>query len=242
MRRRTVFDRQCYNMKTDLPWRFRDVLLVTLIISLPLFFAFPLLEFVLKSGKKLTQVFLYLVDLLTLFVPILWIRRFYMMGKGALGVRKGRWPFVYIAAIGAGTGAACFLIAASIWGPQLKVSQFLIDHLIKVILLPLSIIGFRGIVLSSLSEEVFFRGFLYGYLRSKIRIIPGLLVQSLIFGILHADYTLGAPFSLVLQKFLIGLVLGILYEASDSLYPSIICHGTINFLFSIARIQYSLGS
>lgn len=236
-----LFRTEEYNMKSDVAWRFRDVFLVTLIIYVSSFFAFPLLELLFKSDRTFMHVFLYFVDFLTLFAPVLWIQRFHMMEKGALGIRKGRWPVVYIVTIGVGVGVGCFLVVASVWGPKLKMNQFLIDHLIKIILLPLSIVGFRGIVLAPIGEEVFFRGFLYGYLRSKLGIKVGLLAQSLIFSFLHADYAFGTPFSFVLQRLMIGLILGILYERSYSVYPSIICHSTINFLFSIAIIQRNLG-
>jgi len=218
-------------------WRFKDIIFVVLIIYLFLFFAYPLLDFLLKDEKALMHSLLYVGALLNLFVPILWVKRRYRLNKDALGIKKGKWSFIRTILMGTGVGLGCFLVSSIIWGPQLKINRFLIDNLLRIFLLPLSIVGFEKTVLGPLGEELLDRGFLYGYLRGRFGVSLGLLLQATIFSLLHLGYAFGGPLSLFFQRLLIGLVLGILYEASNSLYTSIICHGMINLLYSIAMIQ-----
>jgi membrane protease YdiL (CAAX protease family) len=226
-----------YHIDFKVGWRFKDIIFVTFTIYFFLFFAYPLLDFLLKDEKTIMHSMLYIAALLNLFVPILWVKRRYRLNKEALGIKKGNWSFIRTIIIGAGVGLGCFFVSSIIWGPQLKMNRFLIDNFLRILLLPLSIAGFEKTVLGPLGEEVFDRGFLYGYLRGRLGVSLGLLVQATIFSLLHIGYAFGGPVSLFFERLLIGLILGILYEASNSLYPSIICHGMINLLYSIAMIQ-----
>lgn len=227
-------------MRFRVGWKFKDVCLVTLIVYVALFFAYPLLNLLLKTEKSVMYVFLYFAGILTLLVPIFWIKKFYGLEKNALGIKKGKWPTILIIVIGIAVGTVCFLIMSTIWGPGLRMNRFLMSNLLNIISLPLSILGFQKFVLTPISEEVFDRGFLYGYLRSKLGIPLGLTVQSMLFALLHIDYIFGAPTFMLFEKFLIGLILGALYEVSGSLYTSMICHGIINYLINIAEVQQRL--
>ena len=53
------------------------------------------------------------------------------------------------------------------------------DYYIYLILAPISINGFATLVLTPISEEVLDRGFIYGYLRRKLGIVFGLILQAL---------------------------------------------------------------
>jgi membrane protease YdiL (CAAX protease family) len=74
------------------------------------------------------------------------------------------------------------------------------------------------------AEELFFRGVLYLWLRSRLGFWPALLLSSLIFGILHGDVSVAGA------TFVMGLALGWFYERSKSLWPSIIIHAMNNSL------------
>jgi membrane protease YdiL (CAAX protease family) len=74
------------------------------------------------------------------------------------------------------------------------------------------------------AEELFFRGLLYRWMRSRWGFWIGLLGSSLVFGLLHID-----P-SLVGATFIMGIALGWIYERSQSLWPSILIHAFNNTL------------
>ena len=59
------------------------------------------------------------------------------------------------------------------------------QHLLSTITLPLSINGFPLIVIGPIGEEIFCRGVIYGYLRSKLPLAFAIVIQSLIFTLLH---------------------------------------------------------
>lgn len=71
-------------------------------------------------------------------------------------------------------------------------------------------------VLSGLSEELFFRG----VLQAEV----GILGASLLFGLLHP-----LNLSYVLWATAVGGMFGLLYQATGSLLPPILCHGGYNF-------------
>lgn len=81
-----------------------------------------------------------------------------------------------------------------------------------------------GAVVAPITEEVFFRGFLFAGLREKLGLVGGLLVSAGLFALVHFTPTAIVPI------FVLGVFLALLYEASDSLWPGIIMHGVINTL------------
>lgn len=81
-------------------------------------------------------------------------------------------------------------------------------------------------IFAPLSEEIFFRGFLYQALRRKIGVRWGILIASLVFGFMHLDIVRMVPLTLG------GIVLNILYEKSGSIYPSMIAHGVWNSIMT----------
>ncbi|MGC8874767.1 MAG: CPBP family intramembrane glutamic endopeptidase [Chloroflexia bacterium] len=72
------------------------------------------------------------------------------------------------------------------------------------------------------AEEVFFRGVLFRWLRERWGVHVGLLVSTLIFGLVHGDPpTIAAGWTL-------GLILGLVYEHSHSLWTPILIHALNN--------------
>jgi len=232
-----LFIRGMYTLY-QVPWKFRDIIIVTIIIYLSLFFGYPLFEFLTKSDKTLLQLFLYLGYLLDLLVPILWTRKFFKSNKNVLGITKGRWSTTCIITVGVITGFLCYLVLSFFWGPQLKLNRFIIDNLLYILISPFSIFGFGSFILGPFAEEVYFRGFLYAYLEKKVGVAFGLLIQALVFGLFHPEYLNAPEVFLIFQRILLGFFLGALFKFSASLYPSIICHGVVNFLYSIAIAQW----
>ena len=76
------------------------------------------------------------------------------------------------------------------------------------------------VILAPISEEVCFRGMLYGGLRRRLPVIPAALIGALVFGGLHALTGLTAVPPLVF----FGFILCLLYEKTGSIVPGILLH------------------
>ncbi len=77
-------------------------------------------------------------------------------------------------------------------------------------------------ILAPFGEEVFFRGVLYQYLRDKWGVITGVIVSSLLFGLIHLNLAVG------ITAFLLGILLAVLFEYSRSLWTSVLIHAVNN--------------
>lgn len=76
------------------------------------------------------------------------------------------------------------------------------------------------VILAPLSEEICFRGMLYGGLRTRLAVVPAALLGGLVFGGLHALTGITAVPPLVVFGFLLCL----LYEKTGSIVPGIVLH------------------
>ena len=76
------------------------------------------------------------------------------------------------------------------------------------------------VVAAPISEEVCFRGMLFGGLRERWPRIAAALISALIFGGLHATTGISAVPPLII----FGFVLALLYEKTGSIIPGILLH------------------
>ncbi|MDQ4095341.1 MAG: CPBP family intramembrane metalloprotease [Actinomycetota bacterium] len=77
-------------------------------------------------------------------------------------------------------------------------------------------------VLAPLVEEFIFRGLLYRYLRGKRGVHTATMLSAFLFAIAH--FTLG----LVPSLFVLGVVLTVVVERDNSIYPAITLHALLN--------------
>lgn len=78
------------------------------------------------------------------------------------------------------------------------------------------------------SEEIFFRGFMYGGLRRRLPVWAAAVIAGAVFGLLH--YTGPDSVGVVPQLAVLGVLLAWLYERTGSLWPPIILHVVNNGL------------
>ena len=71
-------------------------------------------------------------------------------------------------------------------------------------------------------EEMLFRGFLFGLLRRRLGLWPGIVISGFVFAAVHG-YFIG-----FLPVFLFGMALAFLYNKTGSLWTGIIVHATNN--------------
>jgi membrane protease YdiL (CAAX protease family) len=87
------------------------------------------------------------------------------------------------------------------------------------------------VVAAPISEEICFRGMLFGGLRRSLPRIPAALVAGLVFGTLHATTGVAAVPPLIV----FGLVLCLLYEGTGSIVPGIMLHAVNNALVLLSK-------
>lgn len=83
---------------------------------------------------------------------------------------------------------------------------------------------FSLVIIAPIVEEILFRGWLYGLLRSRLSLIPSMLIVSSIFAILHGQLNVG------LNVFVLSLALCFQRELTGTIYSSILLHIIKNFL------------
>jgi len=79
-------------------------------------------------------------------------------------------------------------------------------------------------VVAPIVEEIFFRGLVYGWLRSRAPLFVAVLLSAAIFAVAHV-----VPI-LIPALFVVGIILALAYELSGSLWLSILLHGLQNSL------------
>jgi membrane protease YdiL (CAAX protease family) len=117
--------------------------------------------------KFLLPFFMCCLDGAILLTPLLWNRmRYRAAGAAALGLRRGAWSRTRQVGTGMGAGFACLLATTLIQGTASGIGYGFLRHALLGLLWILSFRGFVDLVLSPFGEEICFRGFIYGYVRS----------------------------------------------------------------------------
>jgi membrane protease YdiL (CAAX protease family) len=92
----------------------------------------------------------------------------------------------------------------------------------------LIVAGFMVICVAPFAEEFFFRGFFYRALRSRFSILGAALIDGLLFGVIHYDFS-GADALLILPPLaVLGFMFCLVYEKTGSLWPVIALHSFNN--------------
>jgi membrane protease YdiL (CAAX protease family) len=95
---------------------------------------------------------------------------------------------------------------------------------------------FVGIVLAPFVEETFFRGFLFAGFRQRLGWQKSALFTSAIFAVAHLQLVALIP------TFILGYLLAYIFHRSNSLWPGIILHFTVNsmafgLIFVLSQVQ-----
>jgi uncharacterized protein len=87
--------------------------------------------------------------------------------------------------------------------------------------------GFMIICIAPFAEELFFRGFFYGALRTKFSVAVAATIDGLLFGLIHFE---GGQDGLLIVPPLavLGAMFCLVYERTGSLYPVIALHSINN--------------
>lgn len=213
-------------------WTIKDILIVLAFVLVSGTSIYILILFLFGNTSTTFEIARYSGSILFVATPIFWLKKKYGLHKEALGLKNFKMTKIlflgFIVAITYSLIRIVFFKHIMVVAP--KHASF-----IQILLVPISINGFASTVLTPVGEEIMDRGFIYGYLRGKVGVAFGLIVQALFFSISHIGFIQNTnAFYLIADRFIIGLILGFLYEETGSLYPSMICHGLINYISIIS--------
>jgi membrane protease YdiL (CAAX protease family) len=98
----------------------------------------------------------------------------------------------------------------------------------------LALVFIALVVLPPLGEEVIFRGILYTGLKSRLRKTTAALIASVLFGLAHAQWNVGA------DTFVLSLVAIYAYEKHKTLWLPISLHALKNFIAFLALFVFKM--
>lgn len=213
------------------PWGLRDVILAILVAGGGLLalnvMAFALnlaLHDTLRDNRDALAIFVIAQDALILGVVWLFGVVRYRVGWDRVGLRG------YTVSLGCTLSVMLLIASYVVRFLYVAVAFALGFHIApQQVLTRLDLTGagflltlFVGAVAAPFTEEIFFRGFVYGGLRGSIGVIGAMIVSAVFFTALH--FTL----ELFLPIFVLGLILTWLYEYTGSLYPGMFLHAANN--------------
>ena len=78
-------------------------------------------------------------------------------------------------------------------------------------------------IISPIYEEIFYRGFIYRWLRTRVGLIGAILLSSIIFMAIHIPTYNAMP-----VNFFCGIIFALTYEKTNSIWSAVIVHGSTN--------------
>lgn len=127
-------------------------------------------------------------------------------------------------------GAIIFVVLTSFIGNLWENSKT--DAMQKNVTFFTVFIGFiSAAVISPIYEEIFYRGFLYRWLRTRLGFIGAILLSSLIFTVIHIP-----TYNIMPVNFFSGIIFALAYERTNSIWPSVIIHGGTNGIMVLLTV------
>ena len=194
----------------------------------PILMLLPLFRLLNVAMPVFFQLTLYSYSLVyaPMFIPIYFLMKDHLLSRSEAGITfKGFWFYLPLAvALGFPLG----------WGEYniLHSGALVPDFSIKsILILSITMIVFVGFV-----EEFMFRSALQTVMSERFGSILGLLISSIIFGLMHSGYHL--PLELLYVSFA-GLVFGLFFWMTKSLPLIALAHGITNVSLFMVAPAYS---
>lgn len=99
--------------------------------------------------------------------------------------------------------------------------------------LELSLLVFNAVILAPLWEELVYRGFFFGLLKSRWGVLPALVFSSAVFSSAHLSLAAFLPLLIV------GMAVGYVYHKTRSLYFAIFFHALFNGLSMAVQVIFA---
>jgi membrane protease YdiL (CAAX protease family) len=146
-----------------------------------------------------------------------------------IGVRPVTWQWLAAVPVLLALLTLCYVLmlkgAVAIWGPTVQWHTGLTKSSTEVAThVPLleAIVIVNNVVLTPISEELLFRGVFYQALRRTMPVGSAIAVSAVVFALMHMSLVMFVPFVLM------GVLLGLVFEWSGSLIPTILLHACNN--------------
>ncbi|MBO0992638.1 CPBP family intramembrane glutamic endopeptidase [Bacillus sp. SD088] len=140
------------------------------------------------------------------------------------------WKIIILLSATLMAGAIIFVVLTSFIGNSWENSKT--DAMQKNVTFFTVFIGFiSAAVISPIYEEIFYRGFLYRWLRTRLGFIGGILLSSLIFTVIHIP-----TYNVMPVNFFSGIIFALAYERTNSIWPAIIIHGGTNGIMVLLTV------
>ncbi len=97
--------------------------------------------------------------------------------------------------------------------------------------------GFMVICVGPVAEEFFFRGFFYRALRSRYSVLGAALIDGLLFGVIHWDFSTADGLLIIPPLAALGFMFCLVYERTGSLYPVIALHALNNAIAFAVTVE-----
>jgi membrane protease YdiL (CAAX protease family) len=121
--------------------------------------------------------------------------------------------------------AALYFSMHSDWKPIVQLKREMEEKILPIFsstkIFDLAFIAF----FAGVGEEIFFRGWMQAVLMERSGVLIGILITSLIFGLLHYLSTVYAIYA-----FITGIYLGVIYYVSGNLYIVMAIHALYDFV------------
>lgn len=142
-----------------------------------------------------------------------------------IGVQKFQakdWKLIGVYSVILLVGSVVIMFGTMLFGNVLENSKS--DSLEENLSLLSAVIAFiSAAVISPIYEEIFYRGFLYRFFRSRVGITYAILISSLIFTIAHIPTYNAMP-----VNFFGGVIFALAYERTNSIWPPVFIHAITN--------------
>ena len=83
------------------------------------------------------------------------------------------------------------------------------------------------LLIGPIFEEIIFRGAIFSILRKNIPLVPAIIIQAILFGLLHGNPLQG------IYAFFLGIVLCLIYLYTGRILGNMLCHIIFNILGSV---------
>jgi len=113
------------------------------------------------------------------------------------------------------------------------VTKFMVDTYTTAYFVPF--LWFAFIIVAPLTEELFFRGFLFkGIEHSRIGAAGAVVITSLLWSVMHIQYDIYG----ITNLFISGLLLGLARVKSNSIYVPVVMHILQNIIATVETVIY----
>ncbi|HDR8196768.1 CPBP family intramembrane glutamic endopeptidase [Bacillus thuringiensis] len=218
------------NWKDQDPWGLKEFLLMML---LEFVFVIGCIKFLVKPiyfqwfnnelySGTLTGLTIAIVLVLGVYFMVLRPKKLSWSEVGIRSFSIKSWKFILLLTIMLLVGDVIVMVLTSFIGNSYENSKTeAIQQSVNFFTVLIAFVS--AAIISPIYEEIFYRGFLYRWLRTRFGMIGAILLSSLIFTIVHIPTYNAMP-----VNFLSGIVFAWAYERTNSIWPSVIIHGLTN--------------